>query len=143
MTFIYTRCPFPDYCPLVSKNFAQIYAATRSNPALYSKLRLLSVSFDPAHDTPKVLRAIRRRPFKQPPAASRSTAGNSPPRRRRNWRRSPTFSAFSTTPASKEIVHSMSTSVIAPEGTIYKWYDDNDWKPADLVADATQALSHA
>ena len=52
ITFIYTRCPFADYCPLVSRNFAQIYAATRSNP----KVRLLSVSFDPTHDTPEVLR---------------------------------------------------------------------------------------
>ena len=32
VTFIYTRCPFPDYCPLVSNNFAQIYAQARSNP---------------------------------------------------------------------------------------------------------------
>ena len=30
-----------------------------------------------------------------------------------------------------QIVHSMSTSVITPQGTIYKWYDDNDWQPAD------------
>ncbi len=34
----------------------------------------------------------------------------------------------------------MSTTVISPEGTVYKWYQDNDWKPADLIEDATQAL---
>ena len=56
MTFIYTRCPFPDFCPYVSKNFAQIYAALRKNPTLQSKIQLLSVSFDPAYDTPAVLR---------------------------------------------------------------------------------------
>jgi hypothetical protein len=34
----------------------------------------------------------------------------------------------------------MSTTVISPEGTVYKWYQDNDWKPADLIEDAAQAL---
>ena len=39
-----------------------------------------------------------------------------------------------------QIVHSLSTSVISPDGTIYKWYDDNTWKPTDLLQDATQSL---
>ena len=57
VTFIYTRCPFPTFCPLVSRNFAQIYAQLRKDPAIGSKkIRLLSVSFDPKHDTPAVLK---------------------------------------------------------------------------------------
>src|SRR5271169_1795148 len=32
VTFIYTRCPFPDYCPLVSRNFSRIYASLRKDP---------------------------------------------------------------------------------------------------------------
>jgi protein SCO1/2 len=39
-----------------------------------------------------------------------------------------------------QIVHSLSTTVISPDGTVYKWYEDNSWKPADLIADATAAL---
>jgi cytochrome oxidase Cu insertion factor (SCO1/SenC/PrrC family) len=39
-----------------------------------------------------------------------------------------------------QIVHSLSTTVISPEGTVYKWYEDNQWTPNDLVADATGAL---
>ena len=34
----------------------------------------------------------------------------------------------------------MSTTVISPEGTVYKWYDDTDWTPADLLRDAAQVL---
>ena len=42
-----------------------------------------------------------------------------------------------------QIVHSLSTTVISPEGAVYKWYEDNDWKPADLLGDAAQALQQA
>ena len=57
MTFIYTRCPVADYCPRMSRNFAQIEQALAGNPKVYAKTHLLTVSFDPAYDTPKVLRS--------------------------------------------------------------------------------------
>jgi protein SCO1/2 len=142
VTFIYTRCPFPDFCPYVSKNFAQIYAALRKNPALQSKIQLLSVSFDPAYDTPAVLRKYGQ--------TFRQTTGGDPFDR---WE----FAAVPATELPKvadffgldysseagKIVHSLSTTVISPEGTVYKWYEDNDWKAADLLTDAAQALQQA
>ena len=57
MTFIYTRCPLSDYCPRMSRNFATIDKTLQSDPALYKDTHLLSVSFDPTYDTPKVLRS--------------------------------------------------------------------------------------
>lgn len=139
VTFIYTRCPFPDYCPLVSHNFAEIYAATRKDPALHSKIRLLSVSFDPEHDTPAVLRRygetfrattggapFDRWEFAAVPAKDLATVAN--------------FFGLTYRSNDGQIVHSLSTTVISPSGAVFKWYDDNEWKPADLVADATQAL---
>src|SRR5262249_18626735 len=57
VTFIYTRCPLADYCPLVSHNFAEIEKALAKNPSLYAKTHLLCISFDPKFDTPPVLRA--------------------------------------------------------------------------------------
>jgi protein SCO1 len=139
VTFIYTRCPFPDFCPLVSKNFSQIYASLQKNPSLGPKIRLLSVSFDSAYDSPSVLRKYAE--------TFDGTTGGDPFAR---WQ-------FATVPAKDlvkvanffglyyrtegdQIVHSMSTTVIAPDGTIYKWYQDNDWQPADLIQDATQAV---
>jgi protein SCO1 len=139
VTFVYTRCPFPDFCPLVSRNFAQVYAATRKNPALASKVRLLTVSFDPEHDTPKILHAYGE--------SFRDEAGAIPFDR---WEFAVTppddlkkiaayFGLFFTSDGG-QIVHSLSTTVISPEGTVYKWYEDNQWSPNDLVADATAAL---
>ena len=57
VTFIYTRCPLPNFCPLVTHNFAVIDRQLAANPALYAKTHLLCVSFDPEHDTPARLRA--------------------------------------------------------------------------------------
>jgi protein SCO1/2 len=136
ITFIYTRCPFADYCPLVSRNFAQIYAATRSNP----KVRLVSVSFDPTHDTPKVLRQYGTTfdattggdPF------DRWKFATAPPK---DLEKITNFFGVFYDPSQQLIVHSLSTAVITPEGTIYKWYEGNDWKPADLVGDAAKALA--
>ena len=56
LTFIYTRCPLPDYCPLMTHNFAEIEKELRDSPEVYAKTHLLSISFDSQHDTPAVLR---------------------------------------------------------------------------------------
>ena len=57
LTFIYTRCPLPDFCPRVTRNFAAVDKQLAANPALYGKTHLICVSFDPEHDTPERLRA--------------------------------------------------------------------------------------
>jgi len=55
MAFIYTRCPLPDYCLRLSTNFSRLQK--RFQDRLGHDLQLLSVTFDPAHDTPDVLSA--------------------------------------------------------------------------------------
>ncbi len=53
LTFIYTSCPLPDYCFRLSNNFGQL--KQRFGSRMGRDLILLSVTFDPAHDQPKVL----------------------------------------------------------------------------------------
>jgi len=139
VTFIYTRCPFPDFCPLVSKNFSQIYASLRRDPSLGPKIRLLSVSFDPGYDTPAVLRKYAE--------TFHETTGGNPFGRwqfatvpQKDLVKVANFFGLYYNTEGGQLVHSMSTTVISPDGTVYKWYQDNDWKPADLIEDATQAL---
>ena len=57
VTFIYTRCPLPDFCPLMDRHFADVQRARHGRRALRGRVHLLSVSFDPRHDTPAVLAA--------------------------------------------------------------------------------------
>jgi protein SCO1/2 len=55
LTFIYTSCPLPDYCPRLSRNFESLNH--RFANRMGRDLILLSVTFDPVHDTPPVLAA--------------------------------------------------------------------------------------
>ena len=57
LTFVYTRCPLPEYCLRMSRNFAEIDKRLEADPAMYAGTHLLTVSFDPTYDTPKVLRS--------------------------------------------------------------------------------------
>ncbi|HTU36003.1 MAG TPA: SCO family protein [Candidatus Acidoferrum sp.] len=141
VTFIYTRCPFANYCPLVSHNFAEIYAAMNKQPDLESKVRLLSVSFDPEHDTPAVLRSYAasfdgvtgtRRPF------SRWDFASAP---KNELPKIAHFFGLYFNDTNGQIVHSLSTTLISPEGKVVAWYHGNDWHPADLVAEATKAVA--
>lgn len=137
LTFIYTRCPFPDFCPRMSGNFAEIYKQLGADPAL-AGTRLLSISFDPEHDTPKVLRdygfsvahthepgLFKRWTFAAPPAADLPKLAD--------------FFALTIKPEGGLITHTLSTAVIGPDGKIVKWYHGSDWRPSDLIKDATEA----
>jgi Cu/Ag efflux protein CusF len=46
VTFLYTRCPMPDYCPRLSSQFARIHEELKKSPGDYSKTHLLTISFD-------------------------------------------------------------------------------------------------
>ena len=56
VTFVYTRCPLPDFCPAVDRGFAALQKAIKEDGRLATRVHLVTVSFDPAHDTPVVIR---------------------------------------------------------------------------------------
>jgi protein SCO1 len=131
LTFIYTRCPFPDFCPRMSSNFADIYKQIGSNPSL-AGTQLLSISFDPNHDSPKVLRdyahsvahtqdsaLFSRWQFAAPSSADLPKIAN--------------FFALTVKPEGGLITHNLSTAVIGPDGKIVNWYHGSDWQPSDLI----------
>jgi protein SCO1/2 len=55
LTFMFTRCPFPTFCPRMSQNFEKTQKALKGNPGAPKNWKLLSISFDPAYDTPERL----------------------------------------------------------------------------------------
>jgi len=138
LTLIYTRCPFPDFCPRVSHEFAAIDKQLRADPARYGKTHLLSISFDPAHDTPRILRAY-----------GFSSAGSKDPALFAHWEFSaipqtglPEFADYFALTYKEEgglITHSLSTAVISPDGKIFKWYHGADWHASDLLQDIAAA----
>lgn len=53
--FIYTRCAAPRACPYATNVFDQLHSVSAKDKALTQNMRLVSVSFDPEHDTPQHL----------------------------------------------------------------------------------------
>jgi protein SCO1/2 len=132
LTFIYTRCPLPDYCPRMSKNFAQIMEQVRHDPKLSASTRLLSISIDPEHDTPSVLRAY-----------GLDCAGNGHPFDRWEFatgtpdqvRKVAEFFGLKYWADAGQIVHALVTALIGPEGKVIQIYRGNDWQPAQVMND--------
>jgi protein SCO1/2 len=67
ITFIFTRCPVPDYCPRLTRNFQETAQKMSSLPNAPTNWHLLSFTIDPAFDTPRVLKAYAER-YKYDPA---------------------------------------------------------------------------
>jgi protein SCO1/2 len=134
MTFIYTRCPLADYCVRMSHNFAQIDKALAADPKLDAETHLLSVSFDPTYDTPKVLKSYGgaytgryvKETFQHWDFAAPSVA------------ELPTMEQYfdvGVTPAKNgTLQHSLSTVVIGRDGKIVAFWPTNDWTVADVMA---------
>jgi len=61
ITFFFTRCPIPDFCPRLSKNFAEASQKLGATPNAPTNWHFLSVTFDPKFDTPAVLKAYGER----------------------------------------------------------------------------------
>ena len=134
LTFIYTRCPLPDQCPLMSENFAAVNRELAKDPALAQKTRLLSVTVDPGYDTPKVLRsygAAHTGEFSEERFERWQFATGDP----EEVRRLAEGLGLSYTRDKDQVIHSLRTAVIAPDGRLYKLYRGNEWKPAELLAD--------
>jgi len=132
VTFIYTRCPQPTFCPRISSQFAFIHDELAKNPADYQKTHLLSISLDPSYDTAPVLKKYGLAYMDNNPSGFD------------HWE----FAA--TTPADlgklaqafgleyfqqdNQIVHTMSTVLLGPDGNVAKAWEGNEWKTTDALA---------
>ncbi|HUK32832.1 MAG TPA: SCO family protein [Vicinamibacterales bacterium] len=131
LTFIYTRCPLPTFCPMMDRHFVSIQERLNADPTL-KHVHLVTVSFDPARDTPAVLRAhakeleadLRRWTFLTGDVkAIDQFAGR--------------FGVYVVRNPNDErdITHNLRTAIIGPDGTVKKIYTGNEWTPEDILMD--------
>ena len=142
LTFIYTRCPLPDYCPLMSENFAAVNRELSKDPALGERARLLSVTVDPEYDTPKVLRsygAAHTGEFASERFERWQFATGAP----EDVRRLAEHFGLSYAQDKDQIIHSLRTAVVGADGRLYKLYRGSEWKPAELLADLRTLAAEA
>jgi protein SCO1/2 len=135
ITFIYTRCPMPDFCPLVTRNFAAINNQLASDPALYAKTHLLSVTFDPEHDTPARLRAYGATYIGSDAKNAFSHWDFAAPAKPVLLDMAKFFDVGITHDADNSITHTLSTTLIGPDGKVVQFYPGNEWTPGQVVSD--------
>ncbi len=135
LTFIYTRCPDPEFCPLMNQLFLAVQTAIQQTPAL-AKARLLTVSFDPEYDTPAVLKDQATRAKADPAVWHFATAPTEV--------MTPFAAKFGLTVTRNDtpiLIHNLATAVIDGEGRLVSLHGNNKWTPPDLVAELRQAAA--
>lgn len=130
LTFIYTRCPLPEFCPLTSKKFSEIYRELPSLPSS-KKPHLLTISFDADYDTPAVLRDYAK-PYMNPVSFEdwEFATGSMD-----QIKEITTYFGLIYRKESGQISHSLVTALIGPDGKLAHLYLRNEWKPKDVLAE--------
>lgn len=138
LTFIYTRCPYPTFCPLMDRQFAAIQKAVTADAALRRQVHLISVSFDPEYDTPAVLRQHATTLGAEPDLWSFVTGPRDDVDR---------FAARfgvsivrGNTPA--DFTHTLRTAVLDRDRRVVSIHTGNGWAPDDIVRDLRNATTN-
>jgi protein SCO1/2 len=136
LTFVFTRCPMPEFCPFLMRGFARAHELLAADPALAGRTALLTVSFDVEHDTPRVLREFGL-PFQRtkPPFTHWRLASG----RLEAVRRLGAAYGLEFQEDTGAFTHNLRTAVLGPDGRLRRLLRGNDWTPEQLVAELRAA----
>jgi protein SCO1/2 len=132
VTFVYTRCPVPDFCPLMDRHFGDLQRAILADPSLRDRVHLVSISFDPAHDTPAVIKAHANQRGADPRIWSYVTGE---PAAIEHLTSRFGVSAIEEHDAPESITHNLRTAVIDSGGRLVTIYNGNEWTVDGLLHD--------
>jgi len=131
LTFIYTRCPFPDFCPLLSSRFAAIQSEMTKNAEEYKSTHLISISLDPDYDKTAVLREYGLKYISNDPAGfqhwdfvSTNTA---------DLRKLVADFGLDYTEQNSLTSHSLNTVLLAADGTVVRMWPGSDWHTSEVL----------
>lgn len=137
LTFVFSRCPVPEYCPRMMNQFAAVIAALEKEPKAPGKYRLLTISFDHEHDRPGILKAWAAA-FGYREGMPWSLLSSEDPGPIEKLAE-PTGLRYGE--AKGTIQHNLRTLVLNPDGTIRRLFTDESWKVEDMVAELVAAGS--
>jgi protein SCO1/2 len=136
LTFIYTRCPLPDYCPRMNAHFAAVQRGLKTDSRLGGSVRLLSVSFDPEFDSPARLAAKAKEMGADPALWHFVTA----PRERVDaFGGLLGLSVLREGDGGQNITHNLRTALLDRDGKLARTYNGKEWSPEEVIRDL-QAL---
>jgi protein SCO1 len=121
INFIYTRCPLPDVCPRLAAAFAYAERELRNRPVVF-----LSVTVDPQHDTPEVLREYAAR-WRADPERWRFLTGEL-----ETVREVAEQFGLAFWPEENMIGHTVTTAVVDPQGRVAALIEGSAYRAAEL-----------
>jgi protein SCO1/2 len=130
VTFVYTRCPVPDFCPLMDRHFADLQRAVAADATLRDRVHLISISFDPQHDTPAAIAAHAKARGANPQTWSYLT-GDAATIDRLTSRFG--VSTIEEHDAPESITHNLRTAIVDRRGRLVTVYTGNDWTVDGLL----------
>lgn len=135
-TFIFTRCPLPDFCPRMGNRFKEARELLLARPGSPTNWQFLSLSFDPEFDTPLGLKNY-----------ARNYRGTDPDR----WLYAVASSNvlaqiagpldFRFAKENGSLSHNLRTVVLDSSGRIHRQFDSNTWKAAELAEALVEAAA--
>jgi protein SCO1/2 len=134
ITFLFTRCPFPTYCPLMSRNFAEVQSKLLAKSDGPTNWHLLTISFDPEFDKPEVLKGYAKVYGYDPSCWTFATGELTDVTAIAEqlglsfWRED-----------SGMISHNLRTAIIDTSGRLQKMYVGNQWTSGELVEEMVKA----
>jgi protein SCO1/2 len=144
ITFIYSRCPLPEYCILMSRRFSDLAVQLQNSAQLKDQTRLLSISFDPATDTPETLKKYGigyvRNPEYDFQIWQLATAPEADMKRIADF-----FGLRYETDENNrtQFNHSLRTVVIAPDGKVKKVFSGGDWTNDELLREMEATIRNS
>jgi protein SCO1/2 len=124
--FIYTRCPLPNFCPLLSRKFAELQRTLSTN--VPGKFHFLSVTIDPLHDTPETMKRYAATWTKDERTWTFGTADEKEINTIASY-----FGLIHERTTSGQIDHDLRTALIDPQGRLVHVWRSNFWKPEEVL----------
>lgn len=128
LTFVFTRCPVPNFCPRMSNNFEELQTAIKTGGGILAKTQLLSITLDPGYDTPKVLSDYAAFHHADSNIWTFATGDE---KEIESLTRA--FSVYRQTEGGT-ISHGLATALINRDGKIERVWRGNAWTPAEITA---------
>lgn len=137
VTFIFTRCPLPTFCPRMGQNFSKAQAMLLGEPDAPANWHLLTLSFDPEFDRPAVLKQYAEGQGYNPAHWTFATGaliditaiGEQ-------------FGLTFGRDESGSISHNLRTAVIDPAGRVRRIFEGNEWDAKELAAELRAAAAN-
>lgn len=130
ITFIFTRCPMPEFCPALDRGFARLHASLAKDRDLAARVQLLTISFDPEHDTSEVLTNHARKVGADGTSWVFATGAAADVDR---------FGASLGLEVIRDpktgITHNLRTALVDPEGNLGSVVSGADWKTEDVLSE--------